>query len=126
MGRGRAPKAEAIHIDLLERVGRGRLAAGKARGALDVAERGLAIDGLNEGLWRLALEAESALGLREAVAERYERLRVLLDERLGLSQLGRRGSCTGACSLSGSRARCGAGSARPQLEDPHVDVREGE
>jgi DNA-binding SARP family transcriptional activator len=33
---------------------------------------------------RIAMEAETALGLREAVAERYERLRTLLDERLGL------------------------------------------
>ena len=39
---------------------------------------------LNESLWRLAMKAENALGLREAVAERYERLRALLDERLGL------------------------------------------
>jgi DNA-binding SARP family transcriptional activator len=30
------------------------------------------------------MEAESALGIREAIAERYERLRALLDERLGL------------------------------------------
>jgi DNA-binding SARP family transcriptional activator len=30
------------------------------------------------------MEAETALGLREAVAARYERLRALLDERLGL------------------------------------------
>ena len=32
----------------------------------------------------IAMEAETALGLREAVAERYERLRTLLDDRLGL------------------------------------------
>jgi hypothetical protein len=30
------------------------------------------------------MEAESALGLREAVDERYERLRALLGDRLGL------------------------------------------
>jgi DNA-binding SARP family transcriptional activator len=58
--------------------------SGAGTATLDAAERGLAIDALNEGLWRLALEAESALGLREAVVERYEELRVLLDERLGL------------------------------------------
>ncbi len=81
---GELRRLRATHIDLLERVGRGRLNEGDARAALDAAERGLEIDRLNEGLWRLALEAESALGLREAVAERYERLRVLLDERLGL------------------------------------------
>jgi DNA-binding SARP family transcriptional activator len=81
---GELRRLRAIHVDLLEQAGRGRLAAGEWRAALDAAERGLAIDVLNEGLWRLALEAESALGLREAVAERYEHLRVLLDERLGL------------------------------------------
>ncbi len=81
---GELRRLRAIHVDLLEQVGRGRLAAGEPRAALEAAERGLAIDVLNEGLWRLALEAESALGLREAVAERYEHLRVLVDERLGL------------------------------------------
>jgi two-component SAPR family response regulator len=81
---GELRRLRAIYVDLLEQVGRGRLAAGEPRAALEAAERGLAIDVLNEGLWRLALEAESALGLREAVAERYEQLRGLLDERLGL------------------------------------------
>jgi DNA-binding SARP family transcriptional activator len=81
---GELRRLRAIHADLLEQVARGRLAAGEPRAALDAAERGLAIDMLNEGLWRLALEAESALGLRQAVAERYEQLRVLLDDRLGL------------------------------------------
>lgn len=81
---GELRRLRATYVDVLERVGRGRLDAGEARAALDAAERGLGIDGLNEGLWRLALEAESVLGLREAVSERYERLRGLLDERLGL------------------------------------------
>jgi DNA-binding SARP family transcriptional activator len=81
---GEARRLRAIHVDLLEQVGRGRLEAGDARGALDAAERGLEVDALNESLWRLGMEAETALGLREAVAERYERLRELLDERLGL------------------------------------------
>src|SRR2546430_17653488 len=44
---------------------------GEGRAALDLAERGLDVDALNESLWRLAIEAESALGLREAVADRY-------------------------------------------------------
>jgi two-component SAPR family response regulator len=74
----------AVLVDLLERVGRARLAASDARGALEAAERGLAIDNLNEAFWRLALEAEGRLGLRGAIDERYERLRRLLDERLGL------------------------------------------
>ena len=60
------------YAELLERVGRARLERGDVRGALDAAERGLAVDGLSEALWRLALEAEGAPGLREAIAERYE------------------------------------------------------
>src|SRR5207249_10192501 len=78
------PGLRATFVDLIGQVARHRLAAGEARRALDAAERGLDVDGLNESLWRLAMEAESALGLREAVTERYERLRALLDERLGL------------------------------------------
>jgi two-component SAPR family response regulator len=78
------PRLRATFVDLLEKVARYRLDDGEPRRALDAAERGLDIDLLNESLWRLAMEAESKLGLREAVAERYERLRALLDERLGL------------------------------------------
>jgi DNA-binding SARP family transcriptional activator len=78
------PRLRATFVDLLEQVGRRHLEAGDVRAALELAERGLNVDALNETLWRLAMEAESALGLREAVAERYERLRSLLDERLGL------------------------------------------
>jgi two-component SAPR family response regulator len=69
------PRLRATFAGLLEQVARHRLKAGEARAALDAAERGLEVDGLNESLWRLAMEAESALGLRQAVAERYERLR---------------------------------------------------
>jgi len=81
---GELRRLRATQVELLEHVGRNRLGRGEPRGALELAERGLALDGLNEGLWRLALEAESALGLREAVDERYERLRAQLGERLGL------------------------------------------
>jgi DNA-binding SARP family transcriptional activator len=81
---GELRRLRATQVELLERVGRNLLGPGEPRRALELAERGLALDGLNEGLWRLALEAESALGLREAVDERYERLRVQLGERLGL------------------------------------------
>jgi two-component SAPR family response regulator len=81
---GELRRLRATHVELLERVGRTRLGSGEPRRSLELAERALALDGLNEGLWRLALEAESALGLREAVDERYERLRTLLAERLGL------------------------------------------
>lgn len=81
---GPTRRLRATFLELCERVGQGQLAAGNANDALVAAERGLAVDELNEGLWRLALEAEGALGLREAVAERYDRLCRLLDERLGL------------------------------------------
>jgi DNA-binding SARP family transcriptional activator len=81
---GEVRRLRATFVDLLEQVARQRLEAGEARAALDAAERGLDVDTLNESLWRLAMEAECLLGLREAVAERYERLRALLDERLGL------------------------------------------
>jgi DNA-binding SARP family transcriptional activator len=72
------------YVELIKRVGRARLDSGEARGALHVAERGLAVDALDEEMWRLALEAEGALGLREAVDERYARLSDLLRERLAL------------------------------------------
>jgi DNA-binding SARP family transcriptional activator len=78
------PRLRATFVDLLEPVVRHRLEQGDPRAALDAAERGLEVDTLNETFWRLAMEAEHALGLREAVADRYERLRALLDERLGL------------------------------------------
>jgi DNA-binding SARP family transcriptional activator len=72
------------HAELLDLVGRARLNAGEARDALELAERGLAVDVLNEALWRLAFEAEGALGLREAIEARYRELGALLEERLGL------------------------------------------
>lgn len=81
---GELRRLRATYVELLERVGRIRLHSGEPRRALELAERALALDGLDEALWRLALEAESALGLREAVEERYDSLRRLLDERLGL------------------------------------------
>lgn len=77
-------RLRGTHTALLELVGRARLEAADARGALQVAERGLALDVLNEGLWRLALEAEGELGLREAIEARYRELGALLEERLGL------------------------------------------
>jgi DNA-binding SARP family transcriptional activator len=81
---GELRRLRATYVELLERVGRTRLDAGEPRRALELAERAIELDGLAEGLWRLALEAENALGLREAVDERYGRLRMLLGERLGL------------------------------------------
>jgi DNA-binding SARP family transcriptional activator len=78
------PRLRATFAGLLEQVARQRLERGDPQAALDAAERGLEVDTLNESLWRLAMEAEHALGLREAVADRCERLRTMLGERLGL------------------------------------------
>jgi len=77
-------RLRATQAGLLERLGRARLATGDAHGALDAAEQGLERDALNEALWRLAMQAETELGLRESVGRRYQRLRTLLDEQLGL------------------------------------------
>ena len=55
-------RLRGTHAALLELVGRGRLDGGDARDALEAAERVLAVDALNENLWRLALEAEGKLG----------------------------------------------------------------
>jgi DNA-binding SARP family transcriptional activator len=74
----------AVAVATLERLGRLRLEGGDAAGALAAAEKGITLDELNEPLWRLALEAEAELGLRQAVLDRYETLRRLLDKRLGL------------------------------------------
>jgi DNA-binding SARP family transcriptional activator len=77
-------RVHAIQLDLLERAGRVRLAAGNASGALANAERGLTEEPYNERLARLAMQAEAALGLRSAVINRYEGLRQLLADQLGL------------------------------------------
>lgn len=70
--------------DLLLRAGHARLTRGEPHAALQAAEQGLQLDQFNETLWRLALEAEHALGLRESVTRRYRQLTRTLDEQLGL------------------------------------------
>jgi DNA-binding SARP family transcriptional activator len=77
-------RLEAGVATLAERGARIRLAAGDPRGALDAAERGLAVDSLNEAIVRIALEAEAALGQRERLTDRYETFRQRLDADLGL------------------------------------------
>jgi DNA-binding SARP family transcriptional activator len=74
----------ATQLDLFERASRARLAMGDATGALANAEGGLAREPYNEKLARLAMQAEAALGLRGAIISRYENLRGLLEEQLGL------------------------------------------
>ena len=74
----------ALQADLLVRAGRLRLESGDAAGARDSAEAAAALDVSNELPVQLSMEAEAALGRREAVAKQYERLRRDLDERFGL------------------------------------------
>jgi two-component SAPR family response regulator len=77
-------RLHACLAELLEAVARARLEAEDPRRALEAAERALTIDPLNEAFCRLAMQAESVLGLRDAIRQRYEHLRKLLDKRLGL------------------------------------------
>lgn len=81
---GEARRLTAVVVDLCTRLAQARLADGDAAAALAAAERGIELDDLNEELWRVALEAESVLGLRDAVVNRYETLCRLLHDRLGL------------------------------------------
>jgi DNA-binding SARP family transcriptional activator len=81
---GEIRNLHATLVDLLERVGRSRLGRGDARGALQLAEQAITLDGLHEPSWRLALQAEYSLGLRESIARRYDELARSLDEQLGL------------------------------------------
>lgn len=81
---GEARRLSAVVVDLCDRLAQVRLSGGDSAGALAAAERGIELDELNENLWRIALEAEGALGLREALISRYDALSRLLDERLGL------------------------------------------
>jgi two-component SAPR family response regulator len=77
-------RLHATLIGLLERAGSARLAHGDARGALQLAEQAIALDQLHEPSWRLALQADHALGLRESLTRRYDALAKALDEQLGL------------------------------------------
>ena len=81
---GERRRLQAIQAELLEQLAGARLDNGDANGALAVAERLIELDRLNERGWCLAMDAEGALGNRQAVLDRYERLGRELDERLGL------------------------------------------
>lgn len=74
----------ATSISLLERAGQARLDRDDARGALQLAEQAIALDQFHEASWRLALQAEHALGLRESITRRYGELARSLDRELGL------------------------------------------
>lgn len=74
----------SLRLNLLQRLGRVRLESGDAASALELADEAAAFDGSNEHIVQLAMRAETAMGRREAVVERYEVLRRDLDERFGL------------------------------------------
>jgi DNA-binding SARP family transcriptional activator len=74
----------AALLDLLGRIGTARLQADDPRGALQAAERAIALDNLHEPSWRLALQADHALGLYSGISKRYDALAHILDEQLGL------------------------------------------
>ncbi len=50
---------------------------------LELAERAIALDQFHEASWRLALQAEHALRLRESLTDRYNDLAHALDEQPG-------------------------------------------
>jgi DNA-binding SARP family transcriptional activator len=74
----------AAIVDLLNELGNLRLGRGNPTGALAAAEQAIAFDAYNEAAQRVAMQAESVLGLRQAIVERYERLCQELDTRFGL------------------------------------------
>ncbi|HET8892548.1 MAG TPA: bacterial transcriptional activator domain-containing protein, partial [Gaiellaceae bacterium] len=81
---GEQRRLTALWGDLLGRVAQLRLESRDPAGALELAEAAAALDGSNEHPVQLAMEAEAALGRREAIVERYERLRGALDGQFGL------------------------------------------
>jgi DNA-binding SARP family transcriptional activator len=81
---GEVRRLRAVFVDLAGRIAESRLAAQDVTGALSACEAALRVDELSEPLWRLAMEAESRLGLRSAVVARYAALRSVLADRLGL------------------------------------------
>jgi DNA-binding SARP family transcriptional activator len=77
-------RLRATLLGLLERAGHARLERDDARGALQMAEQAIALDQFHEASWRLALQAEHTLGMRESITRRYDELVHALDEQLGL------------------------------------------
>lgn len=81
---GEIRRLRAIFVDAARRVARLRLDRGDVTGALAACEGALRVDDLSEPLWRLAMEAEHRLGLRTAVVARYDSLRAVLADKIGL------------------------------------------
>ena len=101
-------------VDVLQQLGELRLADGDPAEALAAAERALRFDEDNESAQRLAMRAESALGLRETVVKRYERL---ADDSVGGS--GSNPSTRRALSTGASSART-EGASRSQSAVEHL------
>jgi DNA-binding SARP family transcriptional activator len=80
---GDSRRLRAVVTDLFQQLGELRLRSDPAA-ALASAEEAMALDPYAESAHRLAMQAETALGLREAVIERYEALHRELDTNLGL------------------------------------------
>jgi DNA-binding SARP family transcriptional activator len=80
---GEVRHLRAVVAGLFQTLGELRLSRDPAR-ALASAEEAIALDPYAEPAQRLAMRAEAALGLREAIIERYESLRLELDTKLGL------------------------------------------
>jgi DNA-binding SARP family transcriptional activator len=77
-------EAGSLRLTLLRRLAVALVDAGEPREAITLADHGLRIDELDEDLWRVAMRAEAELGLRDHVVHRYEALREVLLDRLGL------------------------------------------
>jgi DNA-binding SARP family transcriptional activator len=80
---GETRHLRAVVAGLFQQLGELRLRSDPAA-ALASAEEAIALDPYAESAQRLAMRAEAALGLREAIVERYEGLRRELDAKLGL------------------------------------------
>jgi DNA-binding SARP family transcriptional activator len=81
---GELRRLQAKIADRLRELGYHRLDNGNPAGALDAAEQAIALESCNEPAHRLAMQAESVLGLRQAISERYDQLCRELDSRFGL------------------------------------------
>jgi DNA-binding SARP family transcriptional activator len=81
---GAVHQLHATLLEILGRIGTARLQAGDPRGALQAAERAISLDNLHEPSWRLALQADHALGLYSGITKHYDALAHILDEQLGL------------------------------------------
>jgi hypothetical protein len=82
MGRRRETQPPRHSHRSAERVGRARLAQGDAPAALQLAEQAISPEELHEPSWRLALQADRALRLRESITRRYDQLARNLNQQL--------------------------------------------